>query len=40
MIFVVFPNDVKNGHVCSCPSSNADILQKLLIFLCLLGLSI
>ena len=28
----------KNGHFCSCPNSNADILQKSLIFLRLLGI--
>ena len=31
VIFVFF-YDVKNGHFCSCPNSNADILQKSLIF--------
>ena len=38
--FLLFFYDVKNGHFCSCPSSNADILRKSLIFLCLLGISI
>ena len=31
VIFVVFQN-VKTGHFCSCPNSNADILQKSLTF--------
>ena len=39
VIFVVF-YDVKNDHFCSFANSNADILQKSLIFLCLLGISI
>ena len=36
--FLLFFYDVKNSHFCSCPNSNADILQKLLIFLRLLGI--
>ena len=36
--FLLFFYDVKNGHFCSCPNSNADILQKSLIFLRLLGI--
>ena len=36
--FFLFFYDVKNGHFCSCPNSNADILQKSLIFLRLLGI--
>ena len=33
--FLLFFYDVKNGHFCFCPKySNADILQKSLIFLC------
>ena len=27
--FSMFFYDVKNGHFCSCPNSNADILQKI-----------
>ena len=30
--FCCFFYDVKNGHFCSCPNSNADILQKSRIF--------
>ena len=37
---LLFFYDIKNSHFCSCPNSNADILQKSLIFLCLLDISI
>ena len=38
MWFLLFFYDVKNGHFCSCPNSNTNILQKSLIFLHLLGI--
>ena len=38
--FCCFFMTLKNGRFCFCPNSNADILQKSLIFLCLLGISI
>ena len=38
--FLLLFYDVKNSHFCSCQNSNADILQKWLTFLCLLGISV
>ena len=40
MCFLLFFCVVENSHFCRCRNANANILQKSLTFLCLLGISI